>query len=100
MLFEEMANRLKEVETWTVILSFPSYHHSAEILYLGNPQGGIPEKSGLGEAWVSLGTHLWSNPQMGINMTFSGFNIFHELLQRQILLFPTYQDYSCTYLTM
>jgi len=37
---------------------------------------------------------------MGNNLMFSGFNIFHELLQRQILLFPTYQDYFCTCLTM
>jgi len=94
-----MANRLKEVEIWTVILSFPSYDHSAKNFYLGNAQGGIPEKRGLGEAWLSLGTHPWSL-HMGINLMFSGFNIFHELLQRQILLFPTYQDYFCTYLTV
>jgi hypothetical protein len=68
-----MANRLKEVETWSVILSFPSYHQSAEIFYLGNAQGGIPEKRGLGEAWLSLGTHPWGNPHMGINLMFSYF---------------------------
>jgi len=51
-----MANRLKEVETWTIILSFPSYHYSAEIFYLGNAQAGIPGKRGLGEAWLSLRT--------------------------------------------
>jgi hypothetical protein len=41
--------------------------------FLPNAQGGIPEKRGLGEAWLSLGTHPWSNPHMGINLMFSYF---------------------------